>query len=111
MGKGMTLKIIGVKYCGGCNPQIDRPGLAEEIKKRLPPEFRLSTDRPAHPWEKAILVCGCPIACADRPEVRGLAREWIRVGGATIDLESVPAEKMAEIIVRKITESERENTS
>ena len=101
----MTLKIIGVKYCGGCNPQIDRSGLVEEIKKSLPPEFRLSTDQPPHPWETAILICGCPIACADRPEVRSLARNWIRVGGATIDLESVPAERMAEVIIKKITGS------
>jgi len=101
----MTLKIIGVKYCGGCNPQIDRSGLVEEIERSLPPEFRLSTDRQAHPWETAILVCGCPIACADRPEVRSLARNWIRVGGATIDLESVPTDRMAEIIIKKITGS------
>ncbi len=101
----MTLKIIGVKYCGGCNPQIDRSALVEEIKKSLPPECRLSTDRPAHPWETAILVCGCPIACANRPEVWSLARNWIRVGGATIDLESVPADRMAEIIIKKITGS------
>jgi hypothetical protein len=98
----MTPKIIGVKYCGGCNPQIDRSGLVEEIKKSLPPEFRLSTDRTSHPWETAILVCGCPIACANRPEVRSLAGNWIRVGGATIDLESAPADGMAEVIIQKI---------
>jgi hypothetical protein len=101
----MTLKIIGVKYCGGCNPHIDRSGLVEEIKKSLPQGFRLSTDRPPHPWETAILVCGCPIACADRPEVRSLARNWICVGGETIDLESVPADRMAEIIAEKIKSS------
>lgn len=101
----MTPKIIGVKYCGGCNPQIDRAGLVEEIRKRLPPEFRLVTDREAHPWETAVLICGCPIACADRPEARRLARSWIRVGGTTIDMESVPAEEMAEILIQKISGS------
>jgi 3-hydroxyacyl-[acyl-carrier-protein] dehydratase len=106
----MTAKTIGVKYCGGCNPQIDRSGLVEEIRRRLPPEFRLGTDRPEQPREKALLVCGCPIACADRPEVRRLARRWIRIGGATVDRESVPAEKMAEVVIGKILAPEGENT-
>jgi len=109
--KNKDLTPIFVKYCGGCNPQINRSELVEEIRRRLPPEFELSTDRPEHPRGTAILVCGCPIACADRPEVRRLARRWIRIGGTTVNLESVPAEKMAEIVVRKIlSEPELENT-
>jgi len=102
----MTAKIIGVIYCGGCNPRIDRRCLAEEIEKRLPPGCRVSTDRATGPWEKAVLICGCPVACAEKPTLKRLARKWIRVGGTTIDLESVPAEYMADIIVKKLRETE-----
>jgi hypothetical protein len=30
--------LIGIKYCGGCNPQINRFGLVQEIEKLLPPD-------------------------------------------------------------------------
>lgn len=92
----------GVKYCGGCNPRIDRSGLVREIGKLLPPESRLSTEKTAEPWETGILVCGCPVACADLPEVRRMAGQWIRVGGAAVDLESVPEDRMAHVIAEKL---------
>jgi len=66
---------IGVKYCGGCNPLIDREKLALEIEKLLPPEYSLTTDRSSNPWDIGILICGCPTACVDKPYVRGLARK------------------------------------
>jgi len=94
--------LIGVKYCGGCNPHIDRSGLVKEIEKLLPPDCRLTTDRLSSGWEIAIFVCGCPIACADRPAVRHMSRHWIRVRGATVDLELVPEDEMAVVIARKI---------
>lgn len=96
--------LIGLKYCGGCNPLIDRPGLVREIEKLLPPGYNLVTDRTSNRWETAILVCGCPIACADRPDVRSIARHWVRVGGATVDWELVPKDRMAGVIMGKIQE-------
>ena len=93
---------IGVKYCGGCNPRIDRSKLVREIVRMMPPESRLVAESPLNPWDAGILVCGCPVACADRPEVRRMARRWIRVGGETVDLESVPEDGMARVIAGKL---------
>jgi hypothetical protein len=95
-------RTIGVKYCGGCNPEIDRTGLAAEIGSRLPPGCRLEAVRPSDSRGIAVLICGCPTACADRPEVRGLARRWVRVGGATLDCEPVPPEQLADRVTRNI---------
>lgn len=95
---------IGLKYCGGCNPHIDRSGLVREIESRLPSGCTLTTDQPSDPWKIAILVCGCPKACADRPVIKSMARCWIHVGGATVEWEPVSKERMAEAIVRKIQE-------
>ena len=93
---------IGIKYCGGCNPRIDRAELVRAIEKLLPQDCILGTERPSHPWDLAILVCGCPVACANRPAIRSLARRWVVVGGETVDLESVPREQMAAAIIRMI---------
>jgi hypothetical protein len=96
------MELIGIKYCGGCNPLIDRQGLVREIEKLLRPGLLLVMEMTTSLCEIGILVCGCPIACADRPDVRGIFEHWIRVGGPTIDLDSVEEDKMASVIVEKI---------
>ncbi len=96
------MNLTGLKYCGGCNPVIDRAALVREIEKLLPAGWKLVTERQADPWEMALLVCGCPVACANRPEVKGLAKEWVLISGPMIDLKIVPEEEMAAVVVRKI---------
>src|SRR5512136_1321738 len=98
----LYMKPIVVKYCGGCNPLIDRPGLVREIEKLLHPDVQLITDMTSSPWEIGILVCGCPIACVDRSDIRDISKRWIRVGGATVDLDSLHEDSMAASIVEKI---------
>jgi hypothetical protein len=92
---------IGIKYCGGCNPVIDRARLSAEIEKLLPPEYSLTTESSSNPWDIGILICGCSTACAEKPEIRNLARQWIFVAGNSVDLENITEEKMADVIVKK----------
>jgi len=94
--------LIGIKYCGGCNPHIDRTGLAREIEKLLPPEYSLITNLSSNPWDIGILICGCPTACVDKSDVRDLARKWIMVAGNSVDLDDAPEEKLAAIVARKM---------
>ena len=49
-----------------------------------------------------ILICGCPTACDDKTDVRGLARKWIIVAGNSVDLNDTPEEKLADIVARKM---------
>jgi hypothetical protein len=93
---------IGLKFCGGCNPEINRKALAEAIQMRLPRPFRLTTEEGDEPWETALLLCGCPTACADRPEIRGAARRWILISGKRVDDEDVSQEKMVERVMTKM---------
>lgn len=95
------MDLIGIKYCGGCNPVINRSELVEEIEKLLSPGYSLVTDGPTNQWQLAILICGCPIACADNPTLRRMAKHWIRVGGSTVDLEIVPQDRMAGMVVQR----------
>jgi hypothetical protein len=101
--------LIGLKFCGGCNPVIDRAALVREIGKLLPAGWKLVTERQAVPWEKAMLVCGCPVACANRPEVKDLAEEWVLISGPMIDLKMVPEKEMAAVVVRKICQGSQNN--
>ena len=76
--------------------------MVQKIEKLLPAGWKLITEQSAGQWGKAILVCGCPVACADCPEVKVLAREWILISGPMIDFEGVLEVNMAEVVVRKI---------
>ena len=96
-------KLIGIKYCGGCNPHIDRAKLALEIEKLLSPEYSLTTNLSSNPWDIGILICGCPTACVDKPDVRDLARNWIMVAGNSVDLNNAPEKELAGIVVSKLT--------
>jgi len=96
------MKLIGIKYCGGCNPHIDRAKLALEIEKLLPPEYSLTTNLSSNMWNIGILICGCPTACVDKPEVRELARKWIVIAGNSVDLDNMPEEELAAIVVQKL---------
>jgi hypothetical protein len=96
------MKLIGVKYCGGCNPLIDRAKLVQEIGKLLPPEYSLTTDQSSNTWDVGILVCGCKTACADKSEFKILARTWIIVAGSSVDLGNASEEKLADVVVRKM---------
>lgn len=98
----MKMKLIGIKYCGGCNPIIDRANLVQKIIRLLPPEFIFAKETSSKPWDIGILVCGCLTACADKPEFKNLARQWIIVAGNSVDLDSAPEEALADIVIRKL---------
>jgi len=96
------MKSVGVKYCGGCNPHIERSRFVEELRKKLAGHLRLVIGHGSEKWELGVLVCGCPAACADRPEIRSLAREWILVTGPIVDTEPIPENDMAAFVALKI---------
>ena len=98
------MRRIGVKYCGGCNPQIERSRFVDELKQKLAGDFSLAIGCGAEKLELGVLVCGCPAACADRAETRSPAVEWIVVAGPTVDLESISESELATVVALKIKE-------
>jgi len=97
-----NMKLIGIKYCGGCNPVIDRTKLAKEIKKMISPEYSLSKDHSSNDWDVGIMICGCPTACADKPDFKNLARRWIIVAGNSINHNTAPEKDLADLILQKM---------
>ncbi|HNQ18580.1 MAG TPA: hypothetical protein PLW90_06235 [Smithellaceae bacterium] len=98
----MKTKLIGVRYCGGCNPTIDRVRIVSEIQKMLPGGGTLTSDTNTAPWETGIMMCGCVSTCIDKSEIRNLARRWIIVAGNNIDMLIVPEKEIAQTVVEKI---------
>ena len=50
-------KIIGVKYCGGCNPEYNRSAAIEEWWENIVPVQEHIE------YDIILLVCGCRRAC------------------------------------------------
>lgn len=55
---------VGVKYCGGCNPRMDRTAFLARIKEKLP-DMSFDYVNPEKVYEKLLVICGCPSQCAD----------------------------------------------
>ncbi len=61
---------IGLKYCGGCNPQYDRVQAVVSIKKRLEDKVEFVSYE-ARDAEGILVVAGCPTACVDLKPFEG----------------------------------------
>jgi len=62
---------IGLKYCGGCNPEYDRVTVVRHIGERL--QGKAEFVEPEHEGVELILaVQGCSTACADLSSFHGM---------------------------------------
>jgi hypothetical protein len=62
---------IRVKYCGGCNPNYDRPALVKLIKERLGNRVAL-VEAEGDTISLVLAMEGCSTACADLSPFAGL---------------------------------------
>jgi hypothetical protein len=62
---------IRVKYCGGCNPNYDRPALVKLIKERLGNRVAF-VEGEGDIISLVLAVVGCSTACADLNPFQGL---------------------------------------
>jgi len=68
MGEGIR---VGLKYCGGCNPEYDRVALARHIEESL--QGKVAFVKPEREGVRLILaVEGCSTACADLNAFQGM---------------------------------------
>ncbi|MEE9912963.1 MAG: hypothetical protein K4571_14720 [Deltaproteobacteria bacterium] len=93
---------IVVKYCGGCNCQIDRSQIITDIENTLTAGHHLTSNATVGPFDAGILVCGCPVACARKPELDDWAPRWIVIAGKTVDIREMPEEQIAAAVVQII---------
>ena len=56
--------LVGLKYCGGCNPRYDRGALVRQIQAALP-EVEFQPVRPGQSYDLLLVVSGCRVECAD----------------------------------------------
>ena len=73
---------VAIKFCGGCNPIVDRGRLARSIREHLPGVVCwVPSDEKV---DLLLIISGCLTACADRPEVTEKAAEFFSIAGSPI---------------------------
>lgn len=87
---------IVVKYCGGCNPEIDRVRVVEEVRswaaeRGVPVEYAAGEEAPAT-GDLLLVVSGCGVDCATRPP--GYEDMVVVVAGRSLEGELVPEEEL-----------------
>ena len=59
------MKRIGVKFCGGCNPNYERGQYWESVKEAAADEVTwVGADHPDP--DTMLVICGCPTACPEK---------------------------------------------
>ena len=96
---------IRIKYCGGCNPEIDRRAVVKRLEEfflsnNLNVEFDFNSNRNN---DLLILVNGCPHACLEEDELNSsTTTPCFSIQGATIDYRPVTEEELPQILYEKI---------
>lgn len=62
---------VGIKYCGGCNPEYDRVAVVDHIKRSLKDEIEIVPPE-SEDVDLILSVNGCSTACADLKSFEGL---------------------------------------
>ena len=96
------MRQVLLKYCGGCNPDIDRSNIISEVKRGLPPDTELVSKTTAEKAEIGIMMSGCTTTCLERDDIRQLAKQWIIVSGNNVNYFPIDNDKLAGQIIRKI---------
>ncbi len=74
---------VGVKYCGGCNPNYDRRAIADIIESRT--GVKLSAYMENEIPDVALIICGCRSDCIKQDDYRGRYETILISGPEQID--------------------------
>ena len=56
--------LIGVKFCGGCNPRYDRGKALNDIKERLKEKADFAIAEEGGEYDYLLVIGGCTSCCA-----------------------------------------------
>jgi hypothetical protein len=94
---------IGVKYCGGCNPAIDRGALVFRLQRELAaiaPDVHLWSGSMGH-YDAVLLINGCAVGCTEG-QFREMEVPLFAVAGEFLDGEKIGEDEMRRRLKGKI---------
>jgi hypothetical protein len=99
---------IGVRYCGGCNPQIDRLRVVGDLREALEKmglEVDLTMDKES-PVDILLLINGCMHACLEGEYLGSDPNQrLISVRGEMVDDQYIKEDYIAGTLIKRICSS------
>jgi hypothetical protein len=96
---------VGVRYCGGCNPQIDRSRIVMELQEglqKMGPKVDLTTEK-ERSVDMLLLVNGCRHACLEAKQLEShRGPPVISVRGEMVDDQYVEEGDIVKILIQRI---------
>jgi aromatic ring hydroxylase len=89
-----------IKYCGGCNPNINRKKLVDEVIDKL--KKRINIEIVKENADVGLVVGGCSVCCVNLDDIKKQASELVIVGGTLVDFMQVPPDQEAIEIEKQI---------
>ena len=90
---------VSIKFCGGCNPKIDRVAVAAEIKHGLLAKgIAVAYNNPDADF--IVYVSGCQVSCAAR--FSSSAKVDAVIAGPGIDARAVDEDCLGAIVIEKV---------
>lgn len=74
--------LVGVKFCGGCNPRYDRGKAYEAIKKQLEGTAEFVIAEEGKEYDTLLVIGGCTNCCASHSQYKA-ANEPIKMWDET----------------------------
>lgn len=84
---------LRIKYCGGCNPVINRKEVVNEVLDCLRASTPVEITREAA--DAALVVCGCPVACAEYEDIKKQVNKVVLVAGNFLEHHQIPRDLIA----------------
>jgi len=91
-----------IKYCGGCNPSINRKELVNEVLNllRLHTFVEVTTENA----DVGLIVGGCSVCCINIDNIKDQASELVVVGGSLVDYAKVPPDQQTVKVMQQVLE-------
>ena len=93
--------VIRVRYCGGCNPEIERAQVVKEIESLMKAEASFAISSEA---DLLLLVNGCAHGCLDQESAESCGVRRLSVQGRRIDCRPVCEKDLATAAAARIRE-------
>ena len=91
---------VGIKFCGGCNPAIDRAMVFQEVRDRA--NGLIFTGLDAQDLGAFLFICGCSTACPVEQLGFHSNPRLIVVAGEAVDGQQIPEVSIAYFVVEKL---------
>ena len=90
---------VCIKFCGGCNPRIDRVRVAEEIKTQLA-AWGIEGVYNKPEADFFVYISGCAASCASQRIENSQAS--VIIAGCSMNIKAVAEEDLSTLAIEKV---------